>query len=672
MVRNMKTIVNIIFVMCFVFLALVIVGAKTYAQDQILFNPKAEEIFYEALKNFENENYLAAATMFLQVEEQFPLNQRTTAAIVMRAKIFLRSGNYDSSLAVLNQFLKKYPKSSYASDAHYTIGENFYFQQRYQSILNEMVFVIESSRDTTLVRRAEELLSHVSLRFISLDSIREFNSRMRTQPAIVVAGFILAQKLAQANHFEDAVKEIKMLRNEYPDDRHVKFLDNLEKHYNEGTPVKIGVLVPLTNRGAETELAAIGNDALAGMKLAVEAFNQSSAYRVSIDVRDTKRDSVELLKQIGLLASDKEVVAMVGPLFSDEVRWGGLEASSLKIPMITPTATAVGLTEGKDYVFQANPDYKVRGSTMAKFAVGKLGLKHLAVLASSESFCAILENAFVEEAQRLGAKIEVLESYDRGSTDLQKQIQNIRKKSLELLIVPTITFNPAFPKKDIPKFIKAGIANQVIDSLIDRSITISAKELFGEKWKAIVDSFKIPIYIADADTINPAVPAKGIEAIYVPIGSPVEIGIVAAQLSYYNIQTQLLGSGDWNNIDELDANGKFVNGMFFETDSFIPQTDQRFLLFSKSFSSIQKKSPDKNAIYGYDTMMMLLQTINRVGNDRTVIADALNTLNDYQSLHSIISFSPDRINTKLHILQYNDGQIVKVSNAIDTKHNVQK
>ena len=61
--------------------------------------------------------------------------------------------------------------------------------------------------------------------------------------------------------------------------------------------------------------------------------------------------------------------------------------------------------------------------------------------------------------------------------------------------------------------------------------------------------------------------ATGIDALFVPIASADEIPIVSSQIKYFNIQAQMLGTGDWNDVAMLDLNRQYTDGIVFFADS---------------------------------------------------------------------------------------------------------
>ena len=86
------------------------------------------------------------------------------------------------------------------------------------------------------------------------------------------------------------------------------------------------------------------------------------------------------------LAADQEVIGILGPMFSSTTLTAARAAQEAAIPLISPTANANGIAALVQFVFQANPDYEMRGRAMARYAVGKLGFRTMAVLAPSDAY----------------------------------------------------------------------------------------------------------------------------------------------------------------------------------------------------------------------------------------------------------------------------------------------
>ncbi len=634
------------------------------AQETIPYNQQAEIYFVQALTNFEQRNFIAAATMFQQVEKDFPLHQRTTAAIIMEAKSLFHLERYDSSIQLLVDFLYRFPQSSYVDDARFTLGQNYYVQRRYHDVVPEMLSIIETSDDPVLVDHAEAQLTTTGLFHLPIDEIQTLASQAKTQPAIILTGKILAQKYALEGEFTKATEVLQSIIKQYPLEPRRRGLDSLLTAYQKGTRIKIGLLLPFLGVVSHVPDQEIASEILNGAKYAADEFSRTSTIRVTLEVRDTQRDLVKIAKEIEELAADPDVIGVIGPIFSDEVEVAGRVAARNSLPLVTPTATAIGLTQWGKEIFQANPDYMIRGASMAQFAVEQLGLRIFAVLHSTEGFSTQMADAFIDEARRLGAQVIVRQNFERGGGDLQKQMTAIRNESLSMQHPPTIAFSSKMKKSDIMKLMQAGISQTSIDSLIDRDVTVTAGELLGPAWKTLVDSLHLPVTRSVVDTVGLQTPAFGIEALYAPIASPDEIGVIGAQLTYYNIRTQLLGSGDWYRLEELDANSRYVNGVYFDVDNYTSKDDQDYNQFALSFQKATGKQPTKNVVIGYDTMKMILSLMDERNLNRAEFLKRLSTLAQYHSLHSIISFTKERVNGSLTILQYKDGQIKEVTHEL--------
>ncbi len=642
-------------------LVMLILQVHLDAQENVPYNPQAEVYFVQAITNFEQHNYTAAAMMFQQVEKDFPLHQRTTAAIIMEAKSLFHIELYDSSIHVLEGFLNRFPGSTYVDDARFTLGQNYYVQRRYHDVVPEMLFVIGNSDDSVLIGNAETLLIATAVYHMPGDEISVLASEATVQKEIVVTSKVRALKYALEGEFTKASEVIRNLVTRFPQEPRRHELDSLLGVFQKGKRIKIGLLLPFLGNVSQVLEREFASEILVGAQYAADEFSRSSTIRVGIETRETQRDLVKIAQEIEGLAADPDVIGVIGPIFSDEVEVAGRVASRNVLPLVTPTATATGLTRWGKEVFQANPDYVIRGALMAQFAVEYLGLKTFAVLHSTEGFSTQMAESFMIEARRRGAQVIVYKGYERGGGDMQNQMTAIRNESLAMQHPPTISFSSKMKKSEIAKFIKAGISQATIDSLIDRTVTLSAGSLLGPSWKIIIDSLRLSVTRPAVDTIGLHAPALGIEALYAPIASPDEIGVIGAQLTYYNIRTQILGSGDWYRIEELDANNKYVNGVYFDADNYTTKDDPSYAQFSIAFQKTTGRQPTKNVVIGYDSMKMILSLVDERNLTRQELLRRLSALGEYRSLHSIISFTKDRVNGSLAILQYKNGQIKKIT-----------
>jgi ABC-type branched-subunit amino acid transport system substrate-binding protein len=263
----------------------------------------------------------------------------------------------------------------------------------------------------------------------------------------------------------------------------------------------------------------VGNDVYDGVLFAVEQYEQTPGIRVNVtlETRDTEREPRLATKGAEELCDDKEVIGVIGPVFSTTVTSAAAVANARKVPLVTPTANAVGLASSGKYVFLANPDYDARGRAMARYAVVSRGFRTLAVLAPIDSYGKFLAEAFVREATRLGARVVATEWYQRGSSDLKQPLAKIRRAGAEAGEDARISFGGRTGQQTLLKLVHLGVSITRLDSLMSTGAAISAISLLGPRARFTLDSLGIPAMFDESRADSLEYPVDAIEALYVPI-----------------------------------------------------------------------------------------------------------------------------------------------------------
>jgi hypothetical protein len=231
---------------------------------------------------------------------------------------------------------------------------------------------------------------------------------------------------------------------------------------------------------------------------------------------------------------------------------------------------------------------------------------------------------------------------------------------MELTEPVGINFGAKLRPQDVKKLLQAGIQQQVIDSLTTAGGLTSVEFLFGDGGTRVADSLKIPTQRVKAkyDSLN--YPVTGIDAFFVPIAGSDEIGIVSSQIRYFNFQTQLLGTGNWNDPAQLEQSRQYANGVIFAVDTYWEESDPQYQQFARQFQMKYSKVPDGNAMIGYDAMKFLLRAIRQGATRREEIVSALSSARPLQGVHSKIALGPGRVNSFLTLLQFKGRVIRKV------------
>ena len=168
----------------------------------------------------------------------------------------------------------------------------------------------------------------------------------------------------------------------------------------QGRPFDLGVVLPASGTDGY-----LGQALFNGVRLAVDEHNATAPRRpVRLVFRDSGGTGPAARDAVADAIEDG-ADAIVGPLFSDEAGAAAERAEAAGVVLIAPLATDESVTQGRRFAFQANPTFPARGRAMARYAVGRLGLRRLGVATQANSLGQDDGAAFAAEARRLGATI---------------------------------------------------------------------------------------------------------------------------------------------------------------------------------------------------------------------------------------------------------------------------
>src|SRR5690606_37366429 len=136
----------------------------------------------------------------------------------------------------------------------------------------------------------------------------------------------------------------------------------------------VGVVLPMSGR-----YKAFGDATLRGLKLALKGSD------IELLLKDGQGDPTLTAKLIEELTFDDGVIAIIGPLLSDDSRRGALVAEELSVPLIS-LSRLEGLTEIGPHVFRTMVTNSQQAEALADYAVGTLGYKSFAILHPNSAF----------------------------------------------------------------------------------------------------------------------------------------------------------------------------------------------------------------------------------------------------------------------------------------------
>jgi branched-chain amino acid transport system substrate-binding protein len=202
---------------------------------------------------------------------------------------------------------------------------------------------------------------------------------------------------------------------------------------SKGTLV-VGFVAPLSG-----SLSALGLGMKNSTDLAVNQANQACkvpGYRLALQAEDDQATAQIAGQAATKLASDPNVVGVIGTLNSSTAQTVAPILAQKKIVQISPANTNPALTQGDNYAtaparpnatyFRTATTDAIQGPFAAQFLVQKQGKKNIAVIDDGKTYGAGLAAQFAAEAQKLGATVVAQAKVGEKDTDFSGVITQIR------------------------------------------------------------------------------------------------------------------------------------------------------------------------------------------------------------------------------------------------------
>jgi branched-chain amino acid transport system substrate-binding protein len=199
--------------------------------------------------------------------------------------------------------------------------------------------------------------------------------------------------------------------------------------------IKIGAVTCLT--GA---LSTFGISSIQGAKLAEEDVNAAGGVLgqpIELIVEDNGSKAGEATTITRKFISQDKVVAILGDLTSSATMEGAPLAQAAKIPLLTPSATSVGITNIGDYIFRSCFIDSFTGKIMARFALDQLKAKQAIILTDvKQEYSVDLSDVIRQYFTENGGKITSAISYSSGDTDFRAQLTEVRIAHPDVVFLP--------------------------------------------------------------------------------------------------------------------------------------------------------------------------------------------------------------------------------------------
>lgn len=212
------------------------------------------------------------------------------------------------------------------------------------------------------------------------------------------------------------------------------FLFNLLLGSVAFSDVKIGVVIPTS--GA---IATFGQENINGLRLAMEKIQKTSKQKLTLIVEDDKSEAIEATNAIRKLLNVDKVSIVIGEVTSSNTLAMAPIAQENKIPLFSPAATNVKVTQVGNFISRACFTDDFQGVVMAKFAINDLKKKRgLIIIDNSSDYSKGLGAAFKAEFLRSGGKLVSDEelTYVQKDMDFQSLLRKIKRANPDVIFLP--------------------------------------------------------------------------------------------------------------------------------------------------------------------------------------------------------------------------------------------
>jgi branched-chain amino acid transport system substrate-binding protein len=195
-----------------------------------------------------------------------------------------------------------------------------------------------------------------------------------------------------------------------------------EKEKGPAVHAKIGVISILTGPGA-----AYGEAITQGFRLAQEEINARGGVRIDLVIEDSSGKQEQALSAAQKLINSDQVVAILGPTLSTEMKVVGPEANASGVPIMGTSTTAQGITQIGKFVFRNSlPEALAIPASIGK-AVKTYRIRKVALFYGNDDvFTKSGFDTMKKVAQDLNLSILTIETFQKGQADYKAQLTKIK------------------------------------------------------------------------------------------------------------------------------------------------------------------------------------------------------------------------------------------------------
>jgi len=347
----------------FIFLIAVAVIIPQKASDNITTE------FQIGINLYQSYQYDEASKVFKRIAGE-DFNQRTTAALLFEGKIDLLQSNEQAAMVVFNKLFLQYASSKYIDEAYMSLADYYLDNAMYAKSLRQLCLLILNTKSPSYDSLARSVGEKITLLHIDNNNLDSLLNTL-TNPKDHTYLLWLKGKLNLLNNNPPKAKEcFTDIMLHYPGsvekDSAARLLAALNLP-DENNGNLLGVILPLYQKDSIARRVEPSVEILEGIKFAVSEYNNENNSKIGLLIRDSERKTDKIKEIKSEFDKLNSIKAIIGPVYSDEVKEALEIFRNSNIPIISPTATENDLASSYPNFFQANPSFILRGKIMAQY-----------------------------------------------------------------------------------------------------------------------------------------------------------------------------------------------------------------------------------------------------------------------------------------------------------------
>lgn len=579
----------------------------------IMFFPKhviCSPAFDKAVKLYSSGKYDSTIIVVRSYLKKYGKNPESEKMVPLIIEALIRKGDYQSAYRLFSMFRQKFPQSDFLPRLFYVTGVGLAKEEKYQQAISSFSSALDGgvsqTLDSLILSNGEKICKQ-----LTPDEFRFLSTMPLHYRLLEVVKFYEISKFSAMGQFNKTQNYAEDFLKMYPRSRFEYRLKGLVASAQEKQRgmTQVGILVPISGEEAE-----IGKNVIQGAQLAIDLAAKTSGVSVKTVVLDTKGSMVETARRTRELVDDHQVPVIIGPVLSHTATVSAAMLIGKKNVMISPTATDDGIAGLSNNVFQMNVTLGVLGRKVAKYAIENLNISEYAILAPNSAYGKILAENFKAELRMRNLELVSEDYYEEGANDFTTEFRNLRAKLLE---------------RHLEKV------------SLDRGLDFKGK-------------------VSRSDSIRYLDSTLSVGGLFMP-GDADDIVMLAPQVYFHRIRTQMLGSNGWHSPKVIQDGKRYVANAIISTSFELKQDQKQWLDFKAAYKARYNAEPDRISALGYDAATLVMKALAEAGNDPVKINEALRRTQNYQGLSGLISF--DRVdgeNSQASILKVTESGFLRV------------